>query len=62
MTADRFLKLKEVTALTSLAASTIYRKMEQGIFPRPRRLSEACVRWFASDVEKWMVEQAASGK
>ena len=56
----RFIKLREVMARTSLGRSTIYAKMEKGVFPRPRRLSEACVRWFESDVEKWMAGMVAS--
>lgn len=56
----RFMKLNEVMARTSLGRSTIYAKMEKGVFPRPRRLSEACVRWFEPDVEKWMAGMAAS--
>lgn len=59
--ADRFLKLKEVMARTSLGSSTIYRRMKAGTFPKPKQLSEACVRWRESDIEKWMDELPSAG-
>nr|WP_280138595.1 AlpA family phage regulatory protein [Mesorhizobium sp. 1M-11] len=48
------MKLKEVMHMTSLGSSTIYRKMADGTFPRPRVLSEACVRWMESEILAWM--------
>lgn len=51
---DRLLKLKDVMHMTSLGSSTIYRKMAADSFPRPRALSEACVRWMESEVLAWM--------
>jgi len=50
----RFLKLREVKEKTSLSSSTIYKKMAEGTFPKPRRLGEACVRWMEHDIEEWM--------
>jgi len=57
----RFLKLREVKEKTSLAGSTIYRKMDEGTFPRPRKLSDACVRWMESDIEMWMENLPSTG-
>ncbi|WP_027142716.1 AlpA family phage regulatory protein [Mesorhizobium sp. WSM3626] len=51
---DRLLKLKEVMRMTSLGSSTIYRKMDAESFPRPRVLSEACVRWLESEILAWI--------
>ena len=59
--ADRFLKLKEVMARTSLGSSTIYRRMKEGTFPKPKQLSEACVRWRESDIDKWMDDLPSAG-
>jgi prophage regulatory protein len=50
-----FMKVKEIAAMTRLGVSTIYRMVDEGRFPRPRRLSPNCVRWIASDVEAWML-------
>lgn len=51
---DRFLKMRDVMNMTSLGSSTIYRKLEDGIFPRPRELSTKCVRWMESEILEWM--------
>ncbi|WP_311794441.1 helix-turn-helix transcriptional regulator [Ferirhizobium litorale] len=51
---DRLLRLREVRAMTSLGTSTIYRRMAAGTFPRPRVLSEACVRWTETSISAWM--------
>lgn len=47
------LKLKDVTRATSLGRSTIYRRIGEGTFPAPLKLSEGCVRWDADDLETW---------
>ncbi|MGT2444449.1 helix-turn-helix transcriptional regulator [Ensifer adhaerens] len=52
--ADRFLKLKEVMAMTSLGSTTIYRFMHAGKFPKSRQLGANCVRWRRSEIEQWM--------
>lgn len=51
---ERLLKLREVRAMTSLGASTIYRRMHAGTFPKPRVLSDACVRWRESEIVGWI--------
>ncbi|MBY3564109.1 helix-turn-helix transcriptional regulator [Rhizobium laguerreae] len=51
---ERLLKLKEVRAITSLGTSTIYRRLAAGTFPKPRVLSEACVRWRESEILAWI--------
>ncbi|MDX0946212.1 AlpA family phage regulatory protein [Sinorhizobium medicae] len=58
---DRLLKLREVMSMTSLGSSTIYRRMKAGKFPQPKQLSEACVRWRESEIEKWMRELPTTG-
>ncbi|ATB06516.1 hypothetical protein VP03_12405 [Sinorhizobium meliloti] len=58
---DRLLKLREVMSITSLGSSAIYRRMKAGKFPQPKQLSDACVRWQESDIEKWMDELPTTG-
>ncbi|UDU21053.1 helix-turn-helix transcriptional regulator [Sinorhizobium meliloti] len=58
---DRFLRLKEVAAFTSVGTSTIYRWMKAGCFPKPRHFGLNCVRWRESDIEKWMDELPTTG-
>jgi prophage regulatory protein len=46
-------KLSEVTKATSLGRSTIYRRIGEGTFPAPLKLSEGCVRWDDADLQAW---------
>lgn len=51
---DRLLRVDEVTRITGLARSTIYKMMDSGTFPRPLRVGERAVRWRESDVVAWL--------
>ncbi|MBM7038070.1 AlpA family transcriptional regulator [Vibrio ulleungensis] len=50
----RFLKLKEVIKKTALSRSAIYRKMDEGSFPKSVSLGDRAVAWIESEVEEWM--------
>ena len=49
----KILRIKEVTALTGLSRTTLWRRVKDGSFPQPIRLSRRCVGWFAADVAEW---------
>lgn len=51
---DSFLRLPAVLKQTSLSRSTLYRKIEQGTFPRQIKLSERCAGWRQSDINAWL--------
>ena len=51
---DSFLRLPAVLKRTSLSRSTLYRKIEQGTFPRQIKISERCVSWRQSDITDWL--------
>ncbi len=51
---DSFLRLPAVLQRTSLSRSTLYRKIQQGTFPRQIRVSERGARWRETAVEHWM--------
>ena len=53
-TGMRFLKLKEVMQKTTLSRSAIYRKMDEGNFPKTVSLGDRAVAWIESEVEDWM--------
>jgi prophage regulatory protein len=53
-TPDRILRLKTVLARTGLSRSTMYRKMENGTFPRNVQISTRCVGWRDSAVAEWL--------
>ncbi|WP_375752885.1 AlpA family transcriptional regulator [Vibrio sp. HN007] len=50
----RFLKLKEVMQKTALSRSAIYRKMDEGSFPKTISLGDRAVAWLESEIEEWM--------
>jgi prophage regulatory protein len=51
---DELLALPDVMALTSLSRASIYRAMDQGLFPRSVRVSRARIAWRASDIRAWV--------
>jgi prophage regulatory protein len=51
---ETLLKLRDVERITTLGKSTIYRKINSGAFPRPRRAGENCQRWLRSEVMAWI--------
>ncbi|ENM3809241.1 transcriptional regulator [Vibrio cholerae] len=53
----RFLKLKEVMEKTALSRSAIYRKMNDGEFPKSVNLGDMAVAWVESEVDEWMDER-----
>lgn len=50
----KLLKAKEVLAVTTLSMSEMYRRMEVGNFPRPKRLGQHRVAWLSEDIEAWI--------
>lgn len=51
---DRILRLNAVLERTGLTRSTVYRKIQQGTFPRQLQLSTRCAGWRESAVAEWM--------
>lgn len=51
---NRFLRRPEVERTTGLGRSTIYKKMEDGTFPKTVPISGGAVGWLASEIEEWM--------
>lgn len=51
---ERLLRLNTVLDRTGLSRSTLYRKIEQGTFPRQLKISLRCSAWRESAVEKWL--------
>ena len=50
-------KRKEVMDCTGLARSTIYKYIDEGIFPKPVSLIGRSVAWVESEVQKWISER-----
>ena len=54
MAGSRLLSLKDVSSMTSLSKSTIYRLMLSGKFPAQRQITVGRVAWLSSDVDEWI--------
>lgn len=57
---DRILRIRAVLELTGLSRSTLYRKVQDGTFPRQIKISERCSGWRERAVRDWMIEQPYS--
>ena len=51
---DRFIRIRDVIALTGLSRSQVYKLASDGAFPLPVKLSDRCVAWLHSEVDRWM--------
>ena len=55
---DRLLRLEAVISLIGMKRSWILQKVKDGKFPKPIKLSERAVAWYASDIEDWIKSRA----
>ena len=53
-TPDRILRIKTVLARTGLSRSIMYRKMDNGTFPRNIKISTRCAGWRESAIIEWL--------
>lgn len=51
---DRILRLKAVLERTGLSRATLYRKIQNGTFPRQLKLNTRCAGWRESAINDWM--------
>lgn len=56
------LRIKAAKELTGLRRTSIYDKIKRNEFPPPIPLSLRAVGWLLSDLDAWLVAQAASSK
>jgi prophage regulatory protein len=54
---DTMLGVREVERLTGLSESTIERRVKQGLFPKPTKLSARRIGWRAGAVKDWVDER-----
>lgn len=52
----RFIRLKEVMALTALGRSSIYKFMDENRFPKRVLLGGRAVAWLDTEIHDWMNE------
>ena len=53
---ERILRLGAVLDRTGLSRSTLYRKMEEGTFPRQIKISVHGAGWHESAVSRWIAD------
>jgi len=51
---DRILRIEAVLARTGLSRSTLYRKIQDGTFPRQVHISTRCAGWRESAISAWL--------
>jgi len=51
---DRILRIRSLLDRTGLSRATLYRKMQQGTFPKQIAISTRCAGWRESAVKDWM--------
>ena len=55
---DRFLRMRSVLERVGFSRSTLYRKMQEGTFPRQVQISDYCRGWRESAINRWMSDPA----
>lgn len=58
----RFIKLREVKALTTLSTSELYRRIAAGAFPRQVNLGPKSVVWIEAEVTAWCDAQISASR
>lgn len=56
---NRILRLRTVLDRTGLSRSTLYRKINEGTFPRQLRISVNGAGWREAEVERWVADLVA---
>lgn len=59
---QRFMKIEEVSAVTTLSETQIYRKMKAGDFPQNISIGANSKVWLESEIQKWMTEQITKNR
>ena len=57
MQSSKLLRIKDVSSKTTLAKSTIWRRLALNKFPKPIKISSAINVWRESDIDNWIEEQ-----
>lgn len=51
---DPLLGRSAVCDAAGISVSTLYKKMSEGIFPKPVKIGSSAVRWRQSEVQAWL--------
>ena len=50
----KILRIKQVIEMTGTSKTTIYRWLNDGVFPKPINLSAKSVGWLEADINDWI--------
>lgn len=53
------LTVHDIVARLQLSRATVYRYVDEGLFPAPLRLGGGATRWVRGEVDAWQAELAA---
>jgi len=59
---DRILRIRTVLQRTGLSRSTLYRKIQDGSFPRQVQISVHGAGWRESAINRWIADPAGYGR
>lgn len=57
MMEDRYIRLRELAPMLSLAKSTIYRLIKENKFPKQIKLTERTSVWRLSVINQWIADK-----
>jgi len=55
----QLIRLKQLLTMVPFSASTVWRKVRDGTFVRPRKISARITVWSLAEVELWLVQQGS---
>jgi len=61
-TKARLIRLREVRMRVGLGASTVYRYLAAGKFPRPVEIGGGRVAWLESEIDAWIASRAEAAR
>ena len=51
-----FVRIDELTSMVGLSKSTIYSLIDEGKFPRQKRLAKRAVGWSMEEINRWALD------
>jgi prophage regulatory protein len=60
--ANRFLRLPAVQSRTGYSASTIWRQVKTGDFPKPVSIGPNATAWIEKEVDDWMQSRISASR
>lgn len=55
-TTDKLLKMKDVTQIVGMHRSTIYKRINEGSFPKAVSIGGRSIRFLESSIQQWMLK------